>query len=134
MSCYKLNKRIPMGSVETGESEARHGAICIECGSFDCMGIYDGMCDPDDPSNQVLVKGQELLDKNGTEGYEYELIAVSGNGYEGKLYFQGTLISHVDWDGLAGEILALMHGDMMRHAASGPEAVNFAPSPQRTLA
>ena len=39
-----MGDRSSFAGVHTGEAEARAGAICFECGGFDCPGVYDGAC------------------------------------------------------------------------------------------
>ena len=128
MSCYSMNERMPITHVHTGEAEARHGALCGDCAGFECLGIYDGMCDPDDPFNWALLLGADRLERTGTRDYEYELVDAGGlcDEVDGRLFFRGDRVATVDLGGLSGEVVALLHGEMMRHAA-GDRPGHFPP-------
>lgn len=74
---------------------------------------------PPDETNAAIFAGQDVLYETGVEGYEYELVACPSAGpdcYNGRLYYQGDLVSRIDVEGMEGEVMAVLHGDMMIHA------------------
>ena len=137
----------PFNSVHTGEWHARNGACCVECGGFDCPGVYCVPCtyEPDggfdrygfnsgegaqdiEPEVEFLFRGQAWLEKHGTGNYSF-FIRKSDDGFEVTLSYgpAGMWVSghepihtedFYDSGDLWGGAIAKAHGMMMLHAGS----------------
>ena len=72
---------------------------------------------PPNSVNVSLFRGQEVLEETGTQSYSYEVARGEDEGVNGKLFYRDELIADVE-DDMLGEVVALIHGEMMHHAAS----------------